>query len=262
MAFVGAHWRATKLGDEAYGKLTANPHAPAGEPFKGYSPAPAVQAIIKAAKDRQLVMVNEEHRSSEQRAFSNQLLAPLRKHGFRYLALETVSEDATLLNARGYPVLSTGFYTRDPAFGDLVRRALELGYTVVPYEPSFEQLRSKTEDRSPVDRVNRRERLQANNIHKRIFSKDPAAKVLVIGGRGHIAESAGQSWKPMGGILKGLSAIDPLTIHLYEMVEHSDVQYEHWAFTIADKRGWTRSTGERPSNWATRLFRMNPALSS
>lgn len=91
---------------------------------------------------------------------------------------------------RGYPVLSTGFYTRDPAFGDLVRRALKLGYRIVPYEPSYEQLRPKTEDRSPADLVNRRERLQANNIHKRVFSKDPAAKVLVIGARGHIAESA------------------------------------------------------------------------
>ena len=69
-----------------------------------------------------------------QRAFSNRLLAPLREIGFTHLAVETVAEDPTKLSARGYPTLDTGTYTRDPTFGDLIRRALDLGYIVVRYE--------------------------------------------------------------------------------------------------------------------------------
>ncbi len=240
LAFVGEHSRATQLGDEAYGMRGVHPDMPKGDPLAEYSPVPAVDAIVKAAGDRRLVMVNEEHRSSEQRAFTNRLLAPLRKLGFRHLAIETVHEDPAALNARGYPVLTTGFYSRDPAFGDLIRRALQLGYTIVSYEGSAEETRRRPEDRSPGDAMNRRERIQARNIHERTFAGDPRARVLVVAGRDHIAERAGDVWTPMGGVLKELSGIDPLTIDLYEMVEHSDAKYEHWAFKAASDRGWTR----------------------
>ncbi|MEE8094350.1 MAG: hypothetical protein V3T47_08940, partial [Gammaproteobacteria bacterium] len=163
LAQVGEHARATAAGDEAYGAVGAKPNRPEGpDPLLGFEPRPAVDAIVEAAAGRRLVMVNEEHRSSMQRAFTNRLLAPLRVQGFDYLALEGVGEDAAALNRRGYPVLSSGTYTRDPAFGDLIRRAIELGYTIVAYEATGDQMESDGGE-NHIDRVNRRERAQAVN---------------------------------------------------------------------------------------------------
>lgn len=240
LAYVGEHTRATKAGDDAYGDVAAQPDAPEGaDPLAEYKPAPALDALVEAAASRQLVMINEEHRSSVQRAFANQLIAPLRDLGFNYLAVETLSEDSAPLHARGYPVHATGTYTRDPAFGDLIRRAIDLGYTVVPYEPDRAVMQPRPGDSSPVDAMNRRERGQAENIFARTFANDPQAKVLVFGGRGHIAESRGEQWTPMGFVLAELSGHDPLTIDLFNMVEHSAPQFEHWAFKAVTTAGGT-----------------------
>lgn len=232
LAFVGEHARATQASDEAYGAVAARPNAPEGaDPVAGYQALPAIDALVERARDRQLVMINEEHRSSMQRAFANQLLEPLRAIGFTYLAVETLSDDdMPALRTRGYPVHATGTYSRDPLFGDLIRRALALGYTVVAYEPGPDVLRPRPDDLTPIDATNRRERGQAENIFARTLAKDPDAKVLVFGGRDHIAEVRDGQWKPMGGVLADLSGLDPLTIDLFNMVEHSAPEFEHWAF--------------------------------
>ena len=238
LVLVGEHERATKASDKAYGGRGIQPDTPDGDPLASYRPVAALKTIVLASTDRSLVMVNEEHRSTIQRAFSNGLLKPLRELGFTYLAVEAVGTDIDGLNERGYPVLKTGLYTRDPAFGDLIRRALALGYTILAYEAGDEG-RPRPDDKSPADAMNRRERGQARNIFDQTFARNPAARVLVIGGRGHIAESAGPIWTPMGGILKELSGIDPLTVNLYTMVEHSKPEFEHWAFKTVNDRGWT-----------------------
>jgi len=239
LAMVGEHERATRRGDEAYPRQhTPGSPGAAAALLESHRPTPALNAIIESARDRQLVMVNEEHRSSLQRAFSNRLLVPLRQLGFTYLAVETIHEDTTILNQRGYPVLETGSYSCDPAFGDLIRRAISLGYTIVSYEAGREDRTPRPQDTSPLDSINRRESRQARNIFERTFQKDPDARVLVVGGRDHIAESTGGQWKPMGGVLKELSGIDPLTLNQFVMVEHSRRELEHWAFRAVDDAGW------------------------
>ncbi|MEE9131041.1 MAG: hypothetical protein V3T84_13565 [Phycisphaerales bacterium] len=239
LAMVGEHERATRRGDEAYPRQHESATRGVTEALlKSYRPVSALEAIIEAAHGRRLVMVNEEHRSTIQRAFSNRLLVPLRQLGFTYLAVETIHEDTATLNERGYPVLETGTYTDDPAFGDLIRRAIGLGYTVLAYEPSRKVSAPRPEDTSPVDAMNRRERGQARNIFERTFQKDPDARVLVVSGRDHIAENTGGRWTPMGGILKELSGIDPVTFDLFGMVEHSRRELEHWAFRTVDDAAW------------------------
>ena len=239
LALVGEQARATRRGDQAYPRQHGPGSPGAAEALlESHRPAPALDAIIEAARGRQLVMVNEEHRSSIQRAFSNRLLVPLRQLGFTHLAVETLSEDTATLNERGYPVMKSGTYTRDPAFGDLIRRAIGLGYTVVAYEAGRADRAPRPQDTSFLDAANRREHGQARNIFERTFQKDPDARVLVVGGRDHIAENTGGRWTPMGGILKELSGIDPLTFNQYVMAEHSRRELEHWAFRAVNDAGW------------------------
>jgi len=236
-ALVGEEQRATAAGDEAFAAVLRSAPAPEGEPFAGLHPVPALDTLVALAQERRLVLVNEEHRSSIQRAFSNRLLAPLREAGFNYLALETLSEDDIALAARGYPIFASGTYTRDPVFGDIVRRALALGYKLVPYEASNAQMARQPDD-TPISSTNRRESAQAHNLYERSFAIDPQARVLVIAGRDHIAEAEAGGWIPMGAVLERLSGRDPLTVNQFVMCEHSRPELEHWAYRLADEQGW------------------------
>jgi hypothetical protein len=224
-----AYLNLLKVGVRAYGRKI-----PEGAQSKD-----AVEAILEAAGGSQIVMLNEEHRSSVQRAFSNRLLEGLRKLGFTYLALEALADDELgKINERGYPTLDSGLYTRDPAYGDLIRRAVALGFTVIPYDAN--EVRGP--DVSMVEAVNSRERGQAENIHKQTLAKDPTAKVVVIGGRHHISEHADQDgWTPMGSVLKEISGIDPLSVDLMAMVELPGRDPKEYA--AAEQRGLLRDEG-------------------
>ncbi|HEX8636691.1 MAG TPA: hypothetical protein VF692_01415 [Pyrinomonadaceae bacterium] len=162
-------------------------------PFDDYKQHNALEAISSAADKWQVIMINEEHDTPMHRASTARLLPVLYKKGFRYLAVETLSDTDTELNSRGYPVQNTGFYSDDPVFGDMLRTALKLGFKLVPYEH-----RPKERCVSPADKPNfcqnERERGQAQNLYDNIFKTDPKAKVLVHVGRGHNQKLKFDDW--------------------------------------------------------------------
>lgn len=110
--------------------------------FKSFQPQSAIDVIAKAAKNYKVVITNEAHYQPQNRVFTSLLLDTLYKEGFRYLCVEDLSKDDTVykskedtqLNSRKYPIKTTGFYMDEPQYGNLVRHALKLGYTLVPYE--------------------------------------------------------------------------------------------------------------------------------
>lgn len=140
----------------------------------------AVARLTAAVRDRRLVLINESHHRPHSRLLTLALLPALYEAGFRYLAVEALAEaDAEGLNARGYPETQSSGYVREPVFGELLRRALQLGYTVVPYEA--------VGARSPVERETR----QFEQLKARTFDRDPAARVLVHAGYAHVYEDTG-----------------------------------------------------------------------
>jgi len=84
-------------------------------------PRDALAEIVAAAKDRQVVILNEAHHVPLHRAFSLEVARALRKEGFEYFAAETFTRDIEALRKRGTPTRSTGFYSAEPAFGELIR---------------------------------------------------------------------------------------------------------------------------------------------
>ncbi len=89
--------------------LTASPT----EVFTEAEPVSAVQFITEQAENYHVTLINEAHYNSQNRAFTQSLLEPLWDIGYRYLALETLSHEDQDIYDRGYPVSSTGFYTKD-----------------------------------------------------------------------------------------------------------------------------------------------------
>lgn len=211
----------------------------AGAPsLDGFEPVPAVEAIVQLSRDRRVLMLNEEHRRSQERAFANELLVPLAEAGFTHLALETLNADEAALAQRGYPLTKDGYYTNDPALGDLVRRALALGMGVTGYEADLDDFPRELAG-VPMGMANWREERQARNLAD--FVRDhPDARVVVWSGRHHMSEVAPSDepglW-PMGGHFAALSGIDPLTVDLMVMKEADVPEREHPVYRAAADAG-------------------------
>jgi hypothetical protein len=71
----------------------------------------ALKALEAVAGGQLVIMINEEHRTPLHRSFTKRLLPILYKKGFRYLALESLSETDTKLNSRKYPVQKSDTYS-------------------------------------------------------------------------------------------------------------------------------------------------------
>lgn len=183
-----------------------------------YSVVNASEYIIQEAQKNQVVMINEAHHNSMHRAFTKSLLQSLFDNGYKNLGLEALNNGVDLdsaLASRGYAIQKTGYYIKDPQFGDLVREAIEIGYNVFAYE------------RIGTDFGKNREIGQAKNIQKVIDSR-PDEKFLIHCGFDHLMEGSYSGWeKAMAGRLTEYTGINPLTINQVDYSERSDAEFNH-----------------------------------
>lgn len=233
-------WVRAMVGD-APGALALEPaQAPPGPLAAGFDdlrPEDAVPAILQAARGRRLVMVNEAHHVAQGRVLTLELLAGLHAQGFRYLAVEAVGlAEGEALARNGYPTLSTGLYTREPVFGDLLRQALAMGWTLVPYDTWPAGCRPTPEDPNRCNTL--RDSMAAENIHAATFGRDPQARVLVHAGYSHVVKvprPGGTRWLASWLQARGL---DPLTVDQTEMRETGPGAGPPAAYLRAEERGW------------------------
>lgn len=179
---------------------------------------PAIDEIVRRARQTSIVILNEAHHSPRDRAFGLEVARALRPFGYTYLAAEAFntgpdaakSPAVARLAADGVVRRDTGFYTQDPVFAAYVREAVRLGYRPVAYE-------SNPAQPGYVHGIQGREDGQAKNLMAAIFAHEPRAKVLIHVGHGHVNEMPfrgddGIEYFMMAARLKQLTGIDPLTI--------------------------------------------------
>ena len=193
----------------------------------------AVGEIVRRASEAQVVMVNEAHHDAATRLLTLALLRPLYEQGYRYLAAETFAPDSVLARSPDYPTADMGVYLDEPVFGALVREALGLGYTLIPYE----QEEAQRIEGDTLSGQERRDLSQAQNLTARTFARDPGARVLVHAGYSHVNEQAGEYFHPMARYFREATGIDPLTVDQTEVGPRSDEAYEHPAYRAAVDRG-------------------------
>lgn len=175
--------------------------------------ADAKKFITFIAPQYKVIMLNEANNKPLHRAFAYSLLDVLYNRGFRYLAMEMLNpmpdHELTKLTYK------TGHFAAEPVAGELIRQALDLGFTLVAYEDPLGNSHTPTE----------RDSIQAANIAK-ILSRDPEAKIFVYASYGHIAEkSISPDFIPMGMAFKRMTGIDPLTIDQTDMTEESNFPF-------------------------------------
>ncbi|MBS1654559.1 MAG: hypothetical protein JSU05_06930 [Bacteroidetes bacterium] len=192
--------------------------------LKGIQYVPAKNFITESAKNYKVVMINEAHCKPQHRAFLYSLLDDLYNEGYHYLAMETLNNYSN--HSLDSLNINTGFYTNEPIAGELVRKALSLGFTLVSYEDT-----AFNEHHSP----SQRDSIQAVNIY-RVIKKDPSAKILVYAGYGHISESMIGDYTPMAKWFSLISGIDPFTIDQTEMTEISNFEYGRLFYDIFTSR--------------------------
>ncbi len=186
-------------------------------PLKGgFHPEPAVDVIAKLAKGRQAIFFNESHSNVLTRTVTLQVLEKLRAEGFNMFAAETLYDTDKGLAERGYPDSSSGFYTEEPVYAEMVRTALRLGFKVVPYEATSNAT------------GNERELEQAHNLIAATLKNDPRARIVVNAGFAHI-QKAGiyLGGKSMAQHFEGLSGIEPVSIEQTMMVPHLKPGSDH-----------------------------------
>ncbi len=224
VSFIGDNKTVLEFEKASYEKLPDSVRkeiAKMSDIAKDISYIDAKQYILTRTKRSRVVMINEAHDKPQTRAFTASLLEDLYQQGFRYLAMEMLGnmpfKAVIKVNA------ATGYYSAEPMAAELIRKALEIGYTLVPYE-----------DTDPKHTVDQREYAQAQNIYDFLSKKDTSAKILVHAGYGHIEEGARKDERiPMAAYFKIISGIDPLTIDQTEMIEQSNnpygaALYESW----------------------------------
>lgn len=183
-----------------------------------YRIEPAIEYISEQSKSNQIIIINEAHHNSLHRFFTKSLLQKLYNNGYRNLGLEALENGEnidSLLMDRKYPIQKTGFYIKDPQFGDLVRTAIQIGYNVFPYEQTT-NLNGKE-----------REIEQAKNIQNIIESK-PNEKFLIHCGFSHALEGEYPRWeKTMSGRILEYTGINPLTINQTTYSERSKPEFNN-----------------------------------
>ena len=225
---LGNHRSALQYFNRTVGRRTTQRELPAHAESR-----PALAYIVSRAASHRVLMVNERHHVSTERLLTLALLRPLYDQGFRYFAAEAFWAGEDDLNRRGYPIRETGGYVSDVVFGELVREAIAIGYEVVPYEASQEQMQ-------PTDTMTgqqARDYWQAQNLIAATIGKNPEAKVLVHCGYGHLVEAPRPSWTPMAHYFREATGLDPLTVDQILFAERGVKEMEHPWRLAAEERG-------------------------
>ena len=168
--------------------------------------------IIERSKDEQIIIINEAHHNPMHRVFTASLLKDLYKNGYRYLGLEALTDRA--INKRKFATQESGYYTKEPEFGNLIVEALQIGFKVFGYEAG------------PNKNGKEREIEQAKNIES-FLKNNPKGKLIIHCGFSHVFENHYTVWeKAMAGRLKEYLQIDPFTIDQEIYTERGNATYE------------------------------------
>lgn len=190
---------------------------------KALSPIDAVDYISEKASSLQIVMVNEAHNVAQHRVLTYQLLDKLWKHGYRYFAVEALSNEINELLEQGYLKNSIGYYTRETIFANLLLKARTLGFKIISYD------QHKSGDQNTIEE---RETNAALSIQELIFDKDPEAKVIFHVGYSHIDESS----KWLASELKKRLKLELLTVDQTRLTEKAKREDESDAYLQAQAK--------------------------
>ncbi len=164
----------------------------------------AKNAIIEKAEENNILFFNESHVDVRMRAFLISILPHLKKLGYKQLAIEGLFYRG---NDKKYPQIKSGFYTQEPTFGILLRKAKSLGFELIPYDDTTLFNTS----------FNKRDSIQAENLIKAFSKESDSIKKIVLAGYSHIYKKMDNpSFISMVQYFKERTSINPYCIDVVD----------------------------------------------
>ena len=166
LSYIGEYQKMLEASDKEMSRFRPKSDSLTPKQTKQFSKFKVVYAkdfIIDKAKTEQIIIINEAHNQPYHRVFTTSLLHDLYAAGFRYFSAETLTNYDFFINKiqkNKYPTINSGYYTREPFYGNLIREAVNEGFEIFGYETT--RLRYKH-----IPGINQREIDQAKNIKKR-----------------------------------------------------------------------------------------------
>jgi hypothetical protein len=213
LALTGLYMDGLKLYDSARGTETYSIDENLKLQLRKAKPINPRKYILDQAKKTSILIFNEAHYNPRNRVFVTSLLDSLSAIGYSIFAAETFSNTPSFRETQS-PSFATGYYSDQPQFGNMIRKAIKLGYTLLPYEDTT------------IKHVNREEE-EAKNISNFLL-KNPNSKIIIYCGYDHIYETpiGKDSIRCMVSFLKELTHIDPLTVDQVYLRERSIANLE------------------------------------
>jgi hypothetical protein len=231
------------------------------------------EEVIEVAFQRsRVVMMNEAHdgwrRCLRTRQIGQRILPAAHQMGIRHLAMEAlyIPSMAQQWNVtRHVPEQGVSGYPSQPEMRDFIQSALDLGWTLIPYEAdAIQWLATKhtidfpdPDDPQEMQRIvqahqaevasleftNWRETQQDRNLFNAFTSLPPKSSMLVWCGNSHNAKQRGQGWSPMAYQFREQSGMDPFTVDQTRTVKFNSDLFQRrliWKFSgELKKRGGT-----------------------
>ena len=177
----------------------------------------SVEDLVEVGFSRsRVVMVNEAHdgnrRCVRTRLVGVRILPRAHAAGVRHLAMEALdSRFAERANrTRRVPPRARGYLAQE-GMRRLVRTALDLGWTLIPYEADISKAPTFP-DAKGIAATNWREQEQAKNLAAVMKTLGPDGRLLVWCGNSHLEKKPIGDWKPMGAQFWEVSGIEPFSI--------------------------------------------------
>ncbi len=163
-----------------------------------------------------VVMVNEAHdgnrRCVRTRLVGVRILPRAHAAGVRHLAMEALdARFAERANQTRRVPPWPGGYLAQEGMRRLIRTALDLGWTLVPYEADTSKAPTFP-DAKGIAATNWREQEQAKNLAAVMKTLGPDGRLLVWCGNSHLEKKLIGNWKPMGAQFWKVSGIEPFSI--------------------------------------------------
>lgn len=205
-------------------------------------------SLLQKVKDEQIIMLNEIHLNPQCRILWLKLIRDLKPYGFNKLFIETLSIDDNELAERKYPVLQSGYYTKEAVFGNLIREACNLDYKILPYDDMHNfkgtdssEIQAFLEKYGQVAAISppnvsflggeksfveeySREYNAYQNIKENL---NPGDKVIILCGFAHLKETQskyGAFQFPLAWYIKTDLGINPLTIDQTSMISNTAIK--------------------------------------
>lgn len=197
-----------------------------------YDTIDAAKYILEVAGKSQIAMFNEAHHWPQCRAFVRDMLAGLKGIGYNKLALEALENDSTAKAGFQYPNQDLGLYTAEPVYGQLLREARQLGFTIIAYEDTV-----KCNSNDYKECINQREQNEAQNLYSALQKNgDKTGKLIVLAGYDHIKKKPTPDRTPMAYDLMKLSGSTPVCFDLSKYYEKETREAQSEIYTmVTDK---------------------------